>query len=60
MAWGDTAYSAETLAVWRDHGASGPNVRLPLGEANASRRATYPFDDTPCPISAGLTEEQAQ
>jgi hypothetical protein len=31
-----------------------------LGEANASRRATYPFDDTPCPISAGLTEEQAQ
>ena len=31
-----------------------------LGEATASRRATYPFDDTPCPISAGLTEEQAQ
>src|SRR5690348_18108479 len=27
-----TALAAETLAVWRDHGASGPNVRLPLGE----------------------------
>jgi hypothetical protein len=30
------------------------------GKHTASRRATYPFDDTPCPISAGLTEEQAQ